>query len=165
MIWGGKGAFATWFSGEIDCIHGINWLPFTPSSIYMGRFPAYVKTNHDRIVARRKGGRDYNKGWGDLVIMFNALSDPRPAVAHMDRHPACKVESGNTHAFMYHWIHTLNTLGINDPTVTADHPLTAVFRKNGQRTYVAYNMGAKPITVTFSDGTALNAQPRKITVK
>ena len=30
MVWGGKGAFGTWFSGDIDCIHGINWLPFTP---------------------------------------------------------------------------------------------------------------------------------------
>lgn len=55
MVWGGKGAFATWFSGDVDCIHGINWLPFTPASIYMGRFPDYVKTNHDRIVAKRKG--------------------------------------------------------------------------------------------------------------
>ncbi|MGL5017928.1 MAG: glycosyl hydrolase, partial [Luteolibacter sp.] len=45
MVWGGKGAFATWFSGDIDCIHGINWLPFTPASIYMGRHPDYVKKN------------------------------------------------------------------------------------------------------------------------
>src|SRR5262249_55931808 len=32
MVWGGKGAFGTWFSADIDCIHGINWLPFTPAS-------------------------------------------------------------------------------------------------------------------------------------
>ncbi len=53
MVWGGKGAFATWFSGDIDCIHGINWLPFTPASIYMGRHPEYVRKNHERIVAKR----------------------------------------------------------------------------------------------------------------
>ena len=76
MVWGGKGAFATWFSGDIDCIHGINWLPFTPASIYMGRYPDYVKKNHDRIVEKRKGGSDYNNGWGDLVVMFNALQRP-----------------------------------------------------------------------------------------
>ncbi len=76
MVWGGKGAFGTWFSGDIDCIHGINWLPFTPASIYMGRVPGYVKKNHDRIVEKRKGGRDYNNGWGDLVVMFYALERP-----------------------------------------------------------------------------------------
>ena len=33
MVWGGKGVFETWFSADVDCIHGINWLPFTPASI------------------------------------------------------------------------------------------------------------------------------------
>ncbi len=74
MIWGGKGAFATWFSGDIDCIHGINWLPFTPSSLYMGRHPDYVKKNYDRILEKRKGGPDFSTGWGDLVVMFGALN-------------------------------------------------------------------------------------------
>ena len=123
MVWGGKGAFGTWFSGDIDCIHGINWLPFTPASIYMGRVPDYVKKNHDRIVEKRKGGRDYNTGWGDLVVMFYALSDPAAAAQYIDAHPDCKLEGGNSHAFMYHWIYTLNNLGRNDAGVTADYPI------------------------------------------
>jgi endoglucanase Acf2 len=165
MVWGGKGAFGTWFSDDIDCIHGINWLPFTPASLYMGRHPAYVKKNHDRIVAVRKGGKDYNNGWGDLVCMFNALQDPDSAAAYLDANPACKVEDGNTHAFMYHWVHTLKQLGLNDPSVTADHPLVGVFTKNGRKTYVAYNGGSKPRTVTFSDGTKLEARPHALTVQ
>lgn len=164
MVWGGKGAFETWFSNDIDCIHGINWLPFTPASLYMGRHPAYVKKNHDRIVEVRKGGKDYNNGWGDLVCMFNALQDPDSAAAYLDANPTCKVEDGNTHAFMYHWIHTLKQLGLNDANVTADHPLTGVFTRNGKKTYVAYNSEAKPRTVTFSDGTKLEARPRTLTV-
>src|SRR6185295_10688740 len=129
MIWGGKGAFATWFSGDIDCIHGINWLPFTPSSLYMGRHPDYVKKNFDRIVEKRKTGQDFNTGWGDLVAMFGALNDPAPAAKFIDAHPDCKLEGGNSHAFMYHWIYTLNNLGINDSGVTADYPVYNVFRK------------------------------------
>ena len=164
MVWGGKGAFATWFSGEIDCIHGINWLPFTPASIYMGRFPDYVKTNHDRIVAKRKGGKDYNNGWGDLVVMFNALNDPAMAVKYLDANPDCKLEGGNTHAFMDHWIHTLDRLGRNDATVTADHPFVNVFNKNGKKTYAAYNFGKTPLKVRFSDGMTLVAQPGGMTV-
>jgi endoglucanase Acf2 len=165
LVWGGKGAFGTWFSEDIDCIHGINWLPFTPASLYMGRHPAYVKKNHDRIVEVRKGGKDYNNGWGDLVCMFNALQDPEAAAAYLDANPACKVEDGNTHAFMYHWIHTLKRLGLNDTRVTADHPLVGVFNRNGKKTYAAYNGEAKPRTVTFSDGTKLEAKPRALTVR
>ena len=165
MVWGGKGAFATWFSPDIDCIHGINWLPFTPASIYMGRHPGYVKKNHDRIVGKRLNGKDYNNGWGDLIVMFNALSDPASAAAYLDATPDCLVEGGNTHAFMDHWIGTLDALGTNAAAVTASHPFTNVFIKNGSKTYVAYNFGAEPLAVSFSDGTKLTAAPKKLTVR
>jgi len=164
MVWGGKGAFATWFSGDIDCIHGINWLPFTPASIYMGRFPDYVKKNHDRIVQKREGGTDYNTGWGDLVVMFNALSDPSMAADYIDSNPNCKLEGGNTHAFMYHWIHTLDQLGRNDASITSSHPYVNVFNKDGKRTYAAYNFADSPIEVSFSDGKKITAKPKQLTL-
>ena len=165
MIWGGKGAFATWFSGDIDCIHGINWLPFTPASIYMGRFPDYVKKNHDRIVEKREKGNDYNNGWGDLVVMFNALSDPKMAAAYIDENPDCSLEGGNTHAFMYHWIHTLERLGRNDSGVTADHPFVNVYLKDGKKTYAAYNFQKEPLKVTFSDGFEMTAKPNDLSLE
>ncbi|MGD0090547.1 MAG: glycosyl hydrolase [Planctomycetota bacterium] len=162
MVWGGKGAFGTWFSADIDCIHGINWLPFTPASLYMGRFPAYVKKNHDRIVAKRSTGKDYNTGWGDLVIMFYALHDPAAAAAYIDATPNCKLEGGNTHAFMYHWIYTLNNLGLNDAGVTSDYPVVNVFKKDGKKTYAAYNYKSAPLTVTFSDGVKMVVPPKAL---
>ena len=165
MVWGGKGAFGTWFSGDIDCIHGINWLPFTPASLYMGRHPEYVRKNFDRIVAKRKGGTDFNTGWGDLVAMFGALNDPAPAVAHLAAHPDCKIEGGNSRAFMDHWIHTLQTLGHIDPTTTSPHPFTNVFVRDGKKVYSAYNFGPQPITVRFSDGTSLEVGPKSLTTK
>lgn len=165
MVWGGKGAFSTWFSGDIDHIHGINWLPFTPASIYMGRFPDYVTRNHDRIVEQREGGTDYNTGWGDLVVMFNALSDPAMAAEYITAHPNCNLEGGNTHAFMYHWIHTLDGLGRNDASVTADHPFTNVYLKNGKRTYAVYHFGNEPLEVRFSDGFQLTASAQSLTVE
>lgn len=158
MIWGGKGAFATWFSGDIDCIHGINWLPFTPASIYMGRHPDYVKKNHDMIVSKRKEGKNYNNGWGDLVVMFGSLNEPKLGVNYLKATPDCSLEGGNTHAFMNHWMHTLDRLGRNNAAVTADYPFTNVFLKNGKKTYAAFNFGMKPIEVTFSDGTVLRAE-------
>ena len=165
MIWGGKGAFATWFSADIDCIHGINWLPFTPASLYMGRHPDYVKKNFQRIVEVRKEGRNFNNGWGDLVVMFGALSDPSMASAYFEKNPNCSLEGGNTHAFMDQWIGTLKQLGTLDAAVAADHPFCNVYTQNGKRTYAAYNFSAAPLPVTFSDGIKLIAKPKSLTVK
>ena len=164
MLWGGKGAFATWFSGEIDCIHGINWLPFTPASLYMGRYPEYVRRNHDRVIEVRKAGHNYKTGWGDLVAMFGALADPTAATNYIDTNPNCKVEAGNTHAFMYHWCHTLDRLGRVQASVTADHPFYAVFEKDGRLTRVVYNFSEEAIEVRFSDGVRLKAQPLRGTI-
>lgn len=159
MVWGGKGAFATWFSADIDCIHGINWLPFTPASLYMGRHPDYVKRNFEMIASKRKGGKDFNNGWGDLVVMFNSLNDPEMGVSYLKAYPDCKLEGGNTHAFMNHWCHTLDRLGRNDSGVTADHPFSSVFVKDGKKSYAIYHFGAEVKTVTFSDGVSVVAQP------
>ncbi len=87
MTWDGTGAFATWFSGDIDCIHGINWLPFTSASLWMGRVLGYVQRNPARILVTRKDGRDYNTGWGDLVLMFSALANAATAACEIDSHP------------------------------------------------------------------------------
>lgn len=159
MVWGGKGAFSTWFSADIDCIHGINGLPFTPASIYLGRFPDYVQKNHARLVAKRKTGADYNNGWGDLVVMFKALDDPAMAARYLEDHPDCSLEGGNTHAFMSHWIHTLNGLGRNDRTVTSAHPFVNVFNKNGTKSYAVYHFGDSALPVRFSDGFKMTASP------
>ncbi len=160
MVWGGKGAFATWFSGDIDCIHGINWLPFTPASLYMGRHPDYVRKNFERIVAQRKGGTDFNTGWGDLVLMFGALADPAAAAARYAEQPQLKIEAGNSRAFLHHWICTLKNLGRIDASVSADQPLFAAFVRDGRRTLAAYNASQKPLTTTFAvEGRTLQAVP------
>ena len=164
MVWGGKGAFATWFSGDIDCIHGINWLPFTPASLYMGRHPDYVEKNYSRIAEVRKQGTDFNNGWGDLVVMFGALSDPSRAAKFLSENPQCSLEGGNTHAFMDHWIGTLETFGQSDPDILADTPFATTFTKDGKTTYAAYNFGKTPLIVTFSDGMKLTANPGTLTV-
>ena len=107
----------------------------------------------------------FSTGWGDLVVMFGALSDPAPAAKYIDTHPNCKLEGGNTHAFMYHWIHTLDTLGLNDASVVSTHPFTNVYLKDGKKTYAAYNFGEGKLKVTFSDGFSLVAAPKGLTVK
>ena len=61
-------------------------------------------------------------------------------------------EGGNSRANTYHWLSALSAMGTVDASVTADHPLYAVFKKGNVRTYAAYNMRNEALTVTFSDG-------------
>ena len=114
---------------------------------------------------KRAKGADYNNGWGDLVVMFNALSDPKMAAKYIDENPRCSLEGGNTHAFMYHWIHTLEQLGRNDVAVTSDHLFTSVYLKNGKKTYVAYNFQKSAIQVKFSDGFTMKVKPSSMALK
>ena len=157
MVWGGKGDNATWFSANPEMVHGINWLPVQAGSLYLGHHPAYVLKNYRALVAENRGTRW--DAWADIIWMFLALADPKDALAQFEarqsRYPA---EGGNTKANTAHWLHTLDALGRVDPTVTADHPLHAVFRKANRRTYVAYSMASAPRTVTFSDGFTLTAK-------
>ncbi len=159
MVWGGEGVAATWFSAQPQHVHGINWLPIHAGALYLGRYPAYVAKNYAALV-EESGGSTW-KDWSDIIWMYRALADPADAArlfeASKDRIP---YEGGNSKANTYSWIYSLSALGTVDASVTADYPVYAVFRKGKTRTYGAYNLGAQPRTVTFSDGFRLPAPPR-----
>ncbi|MEA3211643.1 MAG: hypothetical protein QOE70_4700 [Chthoniobacter sp.] len=182
MVWGGKGANATWFSANPEAVHGINWLPFTPASLYLGRYPEYCAKNYAALVAEnqaddeKKAAKDGGKTvpgdgrhwdqWADLVWMYRALTDSQDALAQFEARPAgFKPEAGNSLAFTYLWLSTLAEFGQVDRTITADTPFYAVFNKAGKRTHVAHNAGDKPRTVTFSDGTTVTCLPRSFGMK
>ncbi|MET8254925.1 glycosyl hydrolase [Micromonospora sp. NPDC005197] len=152
MVWGDGGAYATWFSADPEMIQGINLLPVTGGHLYLGNNPAYVRTNYAELV-RNNGGPP--TVWQDILWQFQALGDPDAALANLRANPGYTPEEGESRAHTFHWIRNLAALGTVDTTVTANHPLSAVFSRNGARTYVASNPTANPITVTFSTGTRL----------
>ncbi len=156
MVWGGKGANATWFSARPEHIHGINWMPIHGGSLYLGSYPACVEKNYSALV-KENGGTDW-KGWADIIWMYRALVDPQDAIKQFESaKDTTKFEGGNSKANTYYWLFSLGELGQVDAAVTADYPLFAVFRKGKSRTYCAYNMANQPRTVLFSDGFQLKA--------
>jgi endoglucanase Acf2 len=164
MIWGGKGAYGTYFSGEPEHLYGINWLPFHGGSLYLGRWPGYAARSYQALV-RARGGAPW-KTWSDLVVMYRALSDPEDALRQWNAlGPGFGPEAGNSRANAFHWISTLRLAGRVDRTVRADAPLYAVFRDETRRTYVAYNADAAPRTVRFSDGARLVVPPNAFAVE
>ncbi|MFC0002562.1 glycosyl hydrolase [Micromonospora siamensis] len=158
MVWGDGGAYATWFSADPEMIQGINMLPVTGGHLYLGYNPAYNKTNYAELV-RNNGGEP--TVWQDIAWQFLALGDPDAALSKLRANPGYTPEEGESRAHTFHWIRNLAALGQVDTSITANHPLAAVFNRNGARTYVASNITANPLTVTFSDGTSLTVAAGK----
>jgi endoglucanase Acf2 len=164
MIWGGKGAYGTFFSGEPEALHGINWLPFHGGSLYLGRHPDFAQRSYDALVAARSGTGW--KMWADLVVMYRALSDPGDAARQWrDLALTVEPEAGNSRSNVALWLSTLGRAGRVDRTVSADTPLYAVFRDGAVRTYVAYNARGRERTVHFSDGASLAVEPGAFAIR
>jgi endoglucanase Acf2 len=179
MVWGAKAVYETWFSADPITKHGINILPVQSGSLYLGHDPEYVRRNVAGLAAERiaADGKDPKRapnapprvgpnwgGWGDIILMYQALSDAAAAIRDCDFDKQ-EIEGGNSRANLYHWMHFLDKVGHVDASVTADTPLYAVFNKGGRRTYVVYSAVEEPRRVTFSDGAVVATARRGLHVK
>jgi endoglucanase Acf2 len=167
MVFGGKYAYNTWWTEEPRQILGINLLPFTTASTYLGRDPDYIRRSLDALPAEVKAyqARGVTDGtpadiWQDVLASYRALSDPDAALKQWDKHSY--VEWGETRTHTLYWISSLKELGRPDLGVTADTPLYAVFNRDGTRTYLAYNARDSAREVHFSDGKVVEVAPHAL---
>ncbi|MFI8194217.1 glycosyl hydrolase [Streptomyces sp. NPDC085946] len=159
MVWGSGASYSTWWTANPEEIHGINVLPVTSGgSLHLGGHKAAIRRNLAEL-ERENGGPAVE--WRDILWEFESLADPAAAKSKWDAGNAGYTpEEGESKAHTYHWITTLDALGAPDPSVTGDIPTSAVFTKNGTRTYAAHNHGSTARTVTFSDGKTLTVPAR-----
>lgn len=160
MVWSDGGAYAIWWDGTAQELHGINFLPIQPGMLYLGKYPAYLQANQAFMLSN--GGAAHTDVWRDIHMSIKALYDPHSAIAEFNQHLNYSPEAGDSKAHTYHWIHNINELGSVNSTITADTPLYAVFNKSGVITHVAFNPQSAPMTVTFSDGVQLTVPPLAI---
>jgi len=150
MVWGGKGVHSTWFGANPEFIHGINMLPITAGSFYLGRHPEYVQANYDEIVKELNGPPTI---WQDIIWQYLSFSDPSLALSLYYSNSSYTPFDGETRAHTHHWLHNLKKMGLPDISVTADIPTYAVFKNSkGEKTYIAYNPASQPVSVHFTDG-------------
>ena len=157
ILWSNGGKYDTWWDKSPVYVHGINFLPFTGGSLYLGRHVSYTAKNYQALEAANHGAP---LQWRDIMWMYLAFSDPRRAVDLLEKNRYFRTEFGNSRASLYHWVHTLAAAGSLDPRVTADVPTALVLSKAGVKTYVAHNPTAAAATVHFSDGATLLVPPR-----
>jgi endoglucanase Acf2 len=168
MVFGGKYAYNTWWTQEPRQIFGINLLPITPASTYLGAKPEYVKSLVAALPAdvkayKARGLDDGTKAdiWQDVIASYAALGDPEAGFALWNRKGS--VEWGETRSRTLFWLSSLREMGTPDFSVTADTPLYAVFKdESGARTYLAYNARNSAIKVTFSTGQTIEVPPRSL---
>jgi endoglucanase Acf2 len=167
MLFGAAYKHNTWWTDEPRQIKGINLLPITTSSAYLGIDPAHTKRSlatlpEDTRIFESRGKRaDPLDMWQDLFAKYMALTDPKAALAMWDRWGA--VELGDTRTHALHFMLSLEKMGAPDFSVSANHALYSVFKgADGLRTYLAYNTGSQAKTVTFSDGQVLQVPPRSL---
>lgn len=167
MLFGGKYAHNTWWIDDPRQIKGINLLPITTSSTYLGRDPAFTKKSlatlkPETAIFQSRGKRaDPPDIWQDIFAKYLALSDPEEALNDWNRWGS--FELGDTRSHALHWMASLEKMGVPDFETTANTTLYAVFHnKQGKKTYLAYNTSATPITVRFSDGQTLPVPPRSL---
>ncbi|WP_231187213.1 glycosyl hydrolase [Haladaptatus sp. DYF46] len=156
IVWGVKYSYATWFNGDAEAIHGINYLPFGGHSLYLGWDSQLAERNYSEAVENDDNGGDWNL-WPDIMWNYRVFSNPSDAKSMFQaKKSSYSPEAGETKARTYHWIYNIDGMGNPDPSVTADYPLAYVFDDGTGKTYVAYNGESSAITVSFSDGTSLS---------
>jgi hypothetical protein len=170
QVFGGKYAYNTWWTEEPHQVYGINLLPLTPASTYLGADRDYLRSIFQRLAEEEQRYRQHGHSasppppadiWQDALAEGLALADADAALGRWDEHGS--VESGETRAHTLYWMLSLKEMGAPDFSVTADAPLYAVFKDaKGVRSYLAYNVRDSALRVTFSTGKVLAVPPHAL---
>jgi endoglucanase Acf2 len=157
MVFGGKYAHNTWWTDEPRQIKGINLLPITTASLYLGLAPDHVRRSvatlppETAVYASRGKYANPPDIWQDIFAKYLALAEPAQGLAAWNRWGS--FELGDTRSHTLHWLYSLNNFGAPDFSVTANTIFYSVFKNAaGRRTYLAYNPSKNEQQVLFSDG-------------
>lgn len=167
MLFGGAYKHNTWWTDEPRQIKGINLLPITTSSTYLGFYPEHTRKSlatlpgDTRVYESRGKTAKPVDIWQDIFAQYMGLTSAQAGLQMWDRWGS--VELGDTRTHALHFLLKLEEMGTPDRSVTADTVLYAVFKRtDGQKTYLAYNTRPVAKTVHFSDGQVLQVQPRSL---
>jgi endoglucanase Acf2 len=157
ILWGGGGAYATWWTDNPEEIHGINFLPIHGGSLYLGHYPEALRRNLDHLIAQ--AGQLLE--WRDIIWSAQAFLNPEQTLADfLTQRP--QPEGGESRAHTYHWLGALAEFGNPRTDITADTASFAVLEKDGRLSYLAYNPTTSILDVTFSSGFTLSVPGKSV---
>lgn len=100
--WGGKRDDATWFSADRGAPLGIQLIPMSPVSTYLGGDPARIAEN---IAVATPGGGEVQ--FGDYFLMYSALQGRAQATTALDAAralPAKDIDDADSRSYLLAWI-------------------------------------------------------------
>lgn len=156
-VWGNSYDNGTFWTSDIAASYGIELYPIHGGSLYLGHNTSYVQSLWTEISANTGilSNEENDNLWHDTYYKYLSFIDAQAAIDLYDSNPDRSLKFGMSDAFTYHWLHSMNTLGTVNTSITSNYPVAASFSNNGVITYVAHNYSDAPITVTFSDGYTL----------
>lgn len=108
MNWGGKRDWATWFSPEPSAMAGIQLLPLSPSSGYLGQAePAHIEA----VVAEAFGGGvdlpEQVPQFADYLLAYRGLAGPEQAAAALEQArtlPDDAIDGAFSRSYLLAWL-------------------------------------------------------------
>ena len=163
-VWGNSYDNGTFWTADIAASYGIEMYPIHGGSFYLGHHQEYSKKLWNEIAANTGVLSKENNDnlWHDTYWKYLSMTNPQEAVNLYNAFPERNLKFGISDAQTYHWLHSVNAIGVIDASVTANYPIAGVFKQNGQTTYVAHNYSNSEITVTYSDGFQLIVPANKM---
>ncbi|MFB9056802.1 glycosyl hydrolase [Mariniflexile ostreae] len=164
-VWGNSYDNGTFWTSDITASYGIELYPMHGGSLYLGQNKSYVQKIWNELKAHTEilSASSTNPNlWHDTIWKYLSFLDPQAAIDLYDSYPDRNIKFGVSDAQTYHWLHAMNAMGTLEASLTADYPIAAAFNKGGLLSYVAHNYSNVPITVTFSDGYALDVPANKM---
>jgi endo-1,3(4)-beta-glucanase len=164
-VWGNSYDNGTFWTADITASYGIEMYPIHGGSLYLGQNQAYLQKIWGELQSNTGilSTTDTNPNlWHDTFWKYLSFLDPERAIELYNSYPDRVMKFGVSDAQTYHWLHAMNALGKLKPEITANYPITAVFEKDGENTYVVHNYSNTARTVTFSDGFELTVDAYKM---
>ena len=164
-VWGNSYDNGTFWTADITASYGIEFYPIHGGSFYLSHNKNYVENLWQEIESNTdilNPSSDNPNLWYDTFWKYLAQIDPKKAIDLYSKSPNRNLKFGISDAQTYYWIHSLNAIGSVDVSVTSDYPISSVFSRDGEKTYVAHNYSNSPIDVKFSDGFILSVPANKM---
>jgi endoglucanase Acf2 len=98
----GKRDYATWFSADPSAKLGIQLIPMSPASTYLGGDPARIAENVDEATAA-----GFDVALGDYLLMYSALGSKTKAAAALTTAHALPnrfIDDADSRSYLLAWL-------------------------------------------------------------